>query len=371
MTRQDAIKNIGHYIDDAMSTHEQPVTPRTTLVGWQCGFEPMFVAVNSYLDGCVVEEDEAVELATALLQEIKWFSDNQGPNEPDYVIRGTHDMNDKEPTTLDRINQILENLGPVADKMKLGVAMIAAKQYVESTEALLRDVFKHLQPVAWQEKYEAHLVAHCGKVPVTAKAIVAGSRWIPTNNGTYPEGCVQVHQTVTESVKVVTFSFKSGGFLIEWSVDKFLERYREVTEVEKNSTTYKLALFGFDDGPEILAFTAGDKWNGWGKPLVEKDSFVAFLKELRGGEDNQLFAFDGNKLMFYPYEPDEGEPKVEEIDPIEIEYKGATFTVYPVSMGLCWNQDYIRDLDLEDEYDVERWQNAHAPGGITTPPSQS
>lgn len=56
----------------------------SVLVGWQCGFEPLFVAVHSYLD-VRLDDDEAIEMATDFLAEIRWFSD--GPQEPDYVIR--------------------------------------------------------------------------------------------------------------------------------------------------------------------------------------------------------------------------------------------------------------------------------------------
>jgi len=84
MKRQDAIDYIGGYIDDALSDHAQPVTPRTRLVGWQCGFEPMFVAVNSYLPDCRCDDDEAIELAMDYLTEKGWFDGEA--KEPDCVL---------------------------------------------------------------------------------------------------------------------------------------------------------------------------------------------------------------------------------------------------------------------------------------------
>lgn len=53
------------------------------LIGWQCGFEPMFVAVWSYL-GVRLDDDDAVEIAKDYLAEIRWF--NGEPTAPDYII---------------------------------------------------------------------------------------------------------------------------------------------------------------------------------------------------------------------------------------------------------------------------------------------
>ena len=57
----------------------------SVLVGWQCGFEPLFVAVHSYLD-VYVDDGEAIELATDFLSERGWFANNE-VKEPDYLIR--------------------------------------------------------------------------------------------------------------------------------------------------------------------------------------------------------------------------------------------------------------------------------------------
>jgi hypothetical protein len=61
-------------VDDALaerSVDDMPTNAR--LVGWQCGFEPLFVAVWSYLDRRL-SEDEAVEIAKDLLSEKHWFA---------------------------------------------------------------------------------------------------------------------------------------------------------------------------------------------------------------------------------------------------------------------------------------------------------
>jgi hypothetical protein len=86
MQRADAIRYVGHCVDDALAVRDVKDMPANAiLVGWQCGFEPMFVAVWSYLGGAL-DEDDAVVIATDLLEELRWFSGK--PTEPDYVLQG-------------------------------------------------------------------------------------------------------------------------------------------------------------------------------------------------------------------------------------------------------------------------------------------
>ena len=105
MTRSQALPYVSFVVDDAGAARGidddphaavRPGNPTkrlddngppcyaSVLIGWQCGFEPLFVAVHSYLD-VRLDENEAIEMATDFLAEIKWFSD--GPTEPDYLIR--------------------------------------------------------------------------------------------------------------------------------------------------------------------------------------------------------------------------------------------------------------------------------------------
>ena len=96
MNRENAAQYIGHYVDDALNTepfkdeegyeldHEAIAEDSNIrLVGWQCGFEPMFVAVRSYLN-VRLDDAEAEDLARDLLIEIKWFSDE--PRDADYIL---------------------------------------------------------------------------------------------------------------------------------------------------------------------------------------------------------------------------------------------------------------------------------------------
>jgi hypothetical protein len=87
MPRNDALKYIYRVLDDSLNVtrvSEGFMKDDAHLVGWECGFEPMFVAVQSYLPDVRLTEQEAIDLAMDFLTESKWFSD--GPVEPDYIL---------------------------------------------------------------------------------------------------------------------------------------------------------------------------------------------------------------------------------------------------------------------------------------------
>jgi hypothetical protein len=84
MNRKEALEYISYCVDDALSErsiNEIPANAR--LIGWQCGFEPMFVAVWSYL-GTKLDGNDAADIAIDLLSEKKWFTSDD--TEPDYII---------------------------------------------------------------------------------------------------------------------------------------------------------------------------------------------------------------------------------------------------------------------------------------------
>jgi hypothetical protein len=84
MTREEAIPYISVCVDDALSVRSLDDMPENArLIGWQCGFEPMFVALWSYL-GTRLCDDEAVEIAQDILQERQWFAGE--PTEPDFIL---------------------------------------------------------------------------------------------------------------------------------------------------------------------------------------------------------------------------------------------------------------------------------------------
>lgn len=86
MNRNQALPYVAHVLDDALNDDHTiaDMLPNARLVGWQCGFEPMFIAVQSYLPNTRVDDDDAIEIAMDYLAEKKWFSGE--PTEPDHVI---------------------------------------------------------------------------------------------------------------------------------------------------------------------------------------------------------------------------------------------------------------------------------------------
>jgi hypothetical protein len=80
MNRTQALTYVAYLLDDALTPRDlADLKPDARLVGWQCGFEPMFVAVQSYIEGVRIEADEAEEIATDYLEEIGWFSGKPTP----------------------------------------------------------------------------------------------------------------------------------------------------------------------------------------------------------------------------------------------------------------------------------------------------
>jgi hypothetical protein len=83
MTKEQVMPYLAYAVDDALSERniaDMPANAR--FVGWQCGFEPLFVAVWSYLD-VRLDDDEAEEIAADFLNEKNWFHDIKPA---DYII---------------------------------------------------------------------------------------------------------------------------------------------------------------------------------------------------------------------------------------------------------------------------------------------
>ena len=85
MNRQDATSYLrADAVDNALAVRKAADRPENVrLVGWQCGAEPMFIAVWSYL-GDRLPDDEAADIAKDYLAEVKWFAGE--PTEPDYIL---------------------------------------------------------------------------------------------------------------------------------------------------------------------------------------------------------------------------------------------------------------------------------------------
>ena len=101
MTRDQALPYVAYVVDDALwaGTLEEWKKPpagqepnavlldKAVLVGWQCGFEPLYVAVVSYLD-VTISASEAEGLATEYMTERGWFglgSTDRSPRPADYI----------------------------------------------------------------------------------------------------------------------------------------------------------------------------------------------------------------------------------------------------------------------------------------------
>lgn len=85
LNKTELMPYVSYGLDDALSPRDpNDAPPNARLVCWQCGFEPMCVAVWSCLPDVSLDDDEAADLATDYLAEIKWFSD--GPQQPDFII---------------------------------------------------------------------------------------------------------------------------------------------------------------------------------------------------------------------------------------------------------------------------------------------
>jgi hypothetical protein len=86
MTSEEAIPYVAHVLDTALSPDHttDDIGPGTWLIGWQCGFEPLFVAIVATYTEARSGED-AEEIATDYLDEIGWFVDE--PTPADYWIR--------------------------------------------------------------------------------------------------------------------------------------------------------------------------------------------------------------------------------------------------------------------------------------------
>lgn len=89
LTKHKALEYTSFGVDDALAIRQPNEIPtdlkKVRFVGWQCGFEPLFVAVWSYLDVEIGDED-AEEMATDILKERNWFVDNENPPAADYVL---------------------------------------------------------------------------------------------------------------------------------------------------------------------------------------------------------------------------------------------------------------------------------------------
>jgi hypothetical protein len=176
--------------------------------------------------------------------------------------------------------------------------------------------------------------------------------WIPKTPGArHPDDSVAIHSAT------VSVALQGGGFIREIPLDYFLANFRRVEDYEKKPD-YRLAFFSFDEGPTILGWTAGNRWNGWGCPLLERSCIERYIALLPW----EQVTFDGDNLVYYDENCDPDE-QAEAIRPQVIHAEGRDFQVYAFGgFGLCWNQ-----TDPENAGDDLECTEAILPPGITNP----
>lgn len=156
--------------------------------------------------------------------------------------------------------------------------------------------------------------------------------WTPTG-GQHPRDSFRVHD-----IKVF-FSPVGGGLIGALPLSEFLAQFRPAPA---DMTPFYMEYFGFDESPWILGFTNGDRWNGWGKPLVEKSCLDAYLTldpELGSFMENGDFRYNGDGG---------GDDGYVMVTPQEILWEGEKLLVYDLGgLGLTWNRTELYTDDTE------------------------
>jgi len=168
------------------------------------------------------------------------------------------------------------------------------------------------------------------------------SHWFPKDEGTvYPKGAITVIGW-SDHNRFIHFARDGYCQVYKAEVDDFLARFRRVTDEERATPVPpELAYFCFDDGPMILGFTYGDRWNGWGLPYVEKESFRRWIEASGEMFDPEYshFKFDGDTLINHdPMAAEDNQPVDQVVEPTELAFEGKNYVVYHVGNGWCWNQ---------------------------------
>jgi hypothetical protein len=179
------------------------------------------------------------------------------------------------------------------------------------------------------------------------------TEWLPRVDGAkYPRDGVTVVSFVYED-GLLEFAPLGGGFVRRAPWEQFSTDFRSVTDEDwVASRSHELAVFSLDWGPSIVGFTQGHRWNGWGCPILEKESLTRWIEATLTPDPDAAGAlyWEGGKL--YHYDEYSGQPRWE-VEPSTLTWEGRELTVYDVSLGWCWN-----------EQDQKSTQNTIIPEGI-------
>jgi hypothetical protein len=193
------------------------------------------------------------------------------------------------------------------------------------------------------------------------------SQWLP-KTGPYPSGAITVIGWVDNN-QYIQYAINGYCQVYRVNVDAFLERYRPVTAEElANAIPPSIAYFSLDAGPMILGFTYGDRWNGWGRPFVEKESFRKWLEASGDAFDPEYsyMKFDGDNLIYHDPMAAEDDQPVDQVIPLgQLEYEGRTYEVYNVANGWCWNQYDLASIEAVDfSMDDDPFHQIFVPEGL-------
>lgn len=89
MTKTELLPYVSHCLDDALAVRtvaDMPDLSLVRIVGWQCGFEPLCVAVWSYLPNTRLDASDAEDIARDYLSERKWFTNPDDENAASFVL---------------------------------------------------------------------------------------------------------------------------------------------------------------------------------------------------------------------------------------------------------------------------------------------
>lgn len=113
---------------------------------------------------------------------------------------------------------------------------------------------------------------------------------------------------------------------------------------------FELAYLGFDDGPICRGFLSGRLWNGWERPLMNREQVTKFMEVYDGSGDGQHVEWRGDDLYYVNDQDGDGnaviQPKIVERSS-EPGSEGKVVHLWDMSLGMTWvhwTDEMIREL---------------------------
>lgn len=165
-------------------------------------------------------------------------------------------------------------------------------------------------------------------------APLPGDLWVSRGS---PAHEVPAATVVVDNVEdgLVTFALTGGGFVKQGPVHRFMAELRPVTEADRVRVAHR-AIMSFDDGFATRCYSFGDRWNGWGKPLVTREDAERFVADMHTPPD-YLVEWDGDVIRLQDVY---GDGDVWTIGPETVRTVDGELTVYDLGLGgWCWHVD--------------------------------